>query len=299
MIENLILYGFIICVFLVIVLFLKSWFVVIRQTQKGLVERFGKYNRFLNAGFHLRIPFVEKVVIVNITEQLVDAQQQEIITKDNLNAKVDAQVYFKILPDEDSVKKSEYAVNDFWLQIVQLSKTTLRNIIGNLSLKEANSQRNKLNIALAEELKTQTIGWGVEVVRTELKEIQPPMDVQETMNKVVKAENEKIAALDFATARETEADGYKRSEIKKAEGLAKAIELKATAEAKAIQLVSDAAELHFKEKAQIQKKLDVLNNILQDNTKFVIPSNSDLLNVLGLDGKINKTIIPIKKKGID
>jgi regulator of protease activity HflC (stomatin/prohibitin superfamily) len=130
-----------------------------------------------------------------------------IITNDNLNAKVDAQVYLKVKADEENVKASQYNVTNYENQIVNLARTTLRNIIGTLTLKSANSERGKINDELRKTLKVETASWGIEILRTELKEIDPPRDVQETMNKVVKAENEKIAAVDFATATETQADG--------------------------------------------------------------------------------------------
>src|SRR4030043_1002876 len=176
---------------------------IIRPTHRGLIERLGKYNRYADAGFHWIIPVIERLFQVNTTEQMVDADPQEIITNDNLNARVDAQVYFKVKNDEESVKSSQYNVNDFELQIVNLARTTLRNIIGTLTLKSANSERDKINEELHKTLISETKSWGIDIVRTELKEIDPPKDVQETMNKVVKAENEKIAAIDFATATET------------------------------------------------------------------------------------------------
>ncbi|MBM3321423.1 MAG: SPFH/Band 7/PHB domain protein, partial [Candidatus Eisenbacteria bacterium] len=192
---------------------------IVRPTHRGLVERLGKYQRFARPGFNWVIPIIERMIRVNITEQMIDAQPQEIITNDNLNASVDAQVYFKVKADEESVKASQYNVNDYIYQIVNLARTTLRNIIGTLTLKSANSERDRINRELLTTLSQETRNWGMEIVRTELKEIDPPKDVQETMNKVVKAENEKIAALDFANAREREADGMKRAEIKKAEGV--------------------------------------------------------------------------------
>lgn len=187
---------------------------IVRPTHRGLVERFGKYRKFTNPGFHWIIPVIDRMIRVNITEQMVDAQPQEIITNDNLNARVNAQVYFKVKADEDSVKSSQYNVNKYEWQIVNLARTTLRNIIGTLTLKSANSERDKINGELLTTLSKETRNWGMEIVRTELKEIDPPKDVQETMNKVVKAENEKIAALDFANAVEREADGLKRSDQK-------------------------------------------------------------------------------------
>ncbi len=127
------------------------------------------------------------------------------------------------------------------LQIVQLSRTTLRNIIGTLTLKSADSERGKINTELLSTLDKETRGWGIEIIRTELKQIDPPSDVQETMNKVVKAENEKIAAIDSATAAETVADGN----------------------------------------AQLLRKLEALEASLGNNAKIVVPAGTELVNIIG------------------
>lgn len=264
---------------------------IIRPTRRGLIERLGKYIRFGSPGFNWIIPVIDRMVIVNVTEQMVDAQPQEIITNDNLNARVDAQVYFKVKNDENSVKASQYHVNNYERQIVNLARTTLRNIIGMMTLKSANSERDKINGELLSTLNKETENWGMDVVRTELKEIDPPQDVQETMNKVVKAENEKIAAVDYATAQETAADGEKRSEIKRAEGVKQAKMLEAEGQAEAIKLVNEAAEKYFIGNAQILRKLETVENSLQDNAKIVVPANTELVNVIGeLAG-----VLPLKK----
>jgi len=254
---------------------------IVRPTHRGLIERLGKYRCFATPGFHWIIPVIDRMIQVNITEQMVDAQPQEIITNDNLNARVDAQVYFKVKDDEASVKNSQYNVNSYKFQIVNLARTTLRNIIGTLTLKSANSERDKINSELLKTLSKETRNWGMEIVRTELKEIDPPKDVQETMNKVVKAENEKIAALDFANAVERQADGGKRAEIKKAEGIKQAKILAAEGEAEAIRLVNEAANTYFVGNAQLLRKLEALEKSLSQNAKIVIPSGSELINVIG------------------
>ena len=264
---------------------------IIRPTHRGLVERLGKYHRFANPGFNWIIPGIDKMISINITEQMVNAEPQEIITNDNLNARVDAQVYFKVKDDEASVKNSQYKVNNYEYQIVNLARTTLRNIIGTMTLKSANSERGKINDELHKTLEIETTTWGLEIVRTELKEIDPPKDVQETMNKVVKAENEKIAAIDFATAAETFADGERRAQIKKAEGFKQSKILAAEGEAEAIRMVNEAAEKYFVGNAQVLRKLEALEHSLENNTKIVVPSNSELINVIGeMAG-----ILPIKR----
>jgi len=268
---------------------------IVRPTQRGLIERLGKYHNFANPGFHWILPIIDKLFLINVTEQMVDAEPQEIITNDNLNASVDAQVYFRVKSDEESVKGSTYNVNNYKWQIVNLARTTLRNIIGTLTLKSANSERGKINAELYKTLHNETQTWGIEIVRTELKEIDPPKDVQETMNKVVKAENEKIAAIDSATAAETVADGVKRAKIKEAEGFKQSKILHAEGEAEAIKLVNEAADKYFVGNAQLLRKLEALEASLGNNAKIVIPAGTELVNIIGeMAG-----IIPLERKKKD
>jgi regulator of protease activity HflC (stomatin/prohibitin superfamily) len=271
----------IVSILVAILLLFFSGIRIIRPTHRGLIESFGKYKRFAEPGFHWIIPVVQRMYRINTTEQMVDAEPQEIITNDNLNARVDAQVYFRVKPDEESVKASQYNVNNYEYQIVNLARTTLRNIIGTMTLKSANSERSKINSELLQTLLEETASWGICVVRTELKEIDPPKDVQETMNKVVKAENEKISAVDFATATETMADGQKRAEIKKAEGIKQAEILKAEGEAQAIKLVNEAADKYFVGNAQLLRRIQAVEEALRNNAKIVLPQDGQLVNVIG------------------
>lgn len=278
-----------------VIIFLFFFFLIgiriVRPTHRGLVERLGKYNRFARAGFNWIFPIIDKLYRVNITEQMVDAEPQEIITNDNLNAMVDAQIYYRIKDDELSVKSSQYNVYDVNYQIVSLARTTLRNIIGTLTLKSANSERGKINEELLKVLTKETMSWGIDIVRAELKQIDPPKDVQDTMNKIVKAENEKIAAIDYATALETTADGEKRAAIKKSEGIRQAKILQAEGEAEAIRLVNEAANKYFVGNAQLLKQLETVQNSLEQNAKIIVPGNMELVNVIGdLAG-----IVPIKR----
>jgi len=282
--------GIVIAVIVLILFF--SGIRIVRPTHRGLVERLGKYKRFAHFGFNWIIPIIDRIFQINITEVMVDAQPQEIITNDNLNARVDAQVYFKVKEDEENVKNSQYNVYNYQWQIVNLARTTLRNIIGTLTLKSANSERGKINSELQKTLREETKSWGIDIVRTELKEIDPPKDVQETMNKVVKAENEKIAAIDFATATETMADGARRAEIKKAEGVRQARILEAEGEAQAIKLVNEAANQYFIGNAQLLRRLETVEKSLATNAKIVVPANTELINVIGeMAG-----VLPLPKK---
>ncbi len=278
-------------IFVVLVFFIGIK--IVRPTERGLIERLGKYYKFADPGFHWIIPVIDRIYIVNVTEQMVNADPQEIITNDNLNASVDAQVYFRVKNDEESVKGAIYNVNNYKWQIVNLARTTLRNIIGTLTLKSANSERGKINAELYNTLHNETKTWGIEIVRTELKEIDPPKDVQETMNKVVKAENEKIAAIDSATAAETVADGIKRAKIKEAEGYKQSKILHAEGDAEAIRLVNDAADKYFVGNAQLLRKLEAVEASLSKNAKIVVPSGTELINIIG---EMAGSIVPLERK---
>jgi regulator of protease activity HflC (stomatin/prohibitin superfamily) len=275
------MYYWIAAAIVVVLIVFLSGIRVVRPTSRGLVERLGKYRRFANPGFNWVAPGIDRLFKINVTEVMVNAQPQEIITSDKLNASVDAQVYFKVKSDEENVKNSQYAVNDYKYQIVNLARTTLRNIIGTMTLKSANSERGSINSELQKTLRNETGHWGIDIVRTELKEIDPPEDVQATMNKVVKAENEKVAAIDFATATETMADGARRAEIKKAEGIRQAKILEAEGEAQAIKLVNEAADKYFVGNAQLLRRLIAVEAALSSNAKIVVPSNTELVNVIG------------------
>jgi regulator of protease activity HflC (stomatin/prohibitin superfamily) len=287
-----VLLGIIVVIIVVLLVLVVTGIRIIRPTHRGLVERLGKYNRYCDPGFHIIIPFIERLFQVDVREVLVEAQPQTIITNDNLNAKVDAQVYLKVKATEEDVKASQYNVTNYENQIVNLARTTLRNIIGTLTLKSANSERGRINEELRTTLKTETASWGIEILRTELKEIDPPQDVQETMNKVVKAENEKIAAVDFATATETQADGQRRAEIKKAEGIRQAKILAAEGEAQAIKLVNEAAELYFIGNAQVLRKLETVEKAFWQNAKIIVPADGQLVNIIG--DLAGVTPVPVK-----
>jgi regulator of protease activity HflC (stomatin/prohibitin superfamily) len=276
---------------------------IVRPLEKAIIERLGKYKRVADQGFKWIIPIIDKMYRVNLTERMMDVLPQEVITEDNLNAKVDLVVYYKVKRDDESVKKSIYNVDRFETQIISLAQTTARNVIGTMNFKSVNSERNKINYELARTLDIESDAWGVQIVRVEMKEITPPPDVQETMNKVLKAENEKIAAKDFATAKETEADGIRRSDIKiaegrkqaailQAEGKADAIRKVAEADADRIQKVNTAIQEYFKNEAQVYKKLETVENALRDGTKYVIDPNTEITNVIA---ESMAGIIPIEK----
>lgn len=258
----------------VAVIFILVFIKIVRPDEKASIERLGKYNRFANDGFNLVIPLLERIVYQDITERMMDVESFEAITKERLNTKIDLVVYYQVKDDEQSVKKSLYRVKNFEAQIVRLAQTTARNIIGKMNFDALNSERDTINTKLVAVLKKQSDAWGVEVVRVETKEITPPADVQESMNKVLKAENEKKAAVDTATAKETEADGLKRANIKEAEGIAQGRKIVADANAYKIKVENESARKYFKKEAQKLKQLEVTQNSLANNSKIILGADN-------------------------
>ena len=274
---------------LLIIFVFTSGVRIVRPVENGIIEFLGKYTRTAGAGFNWIMPGLQKMFKVNITERRVDIDPQSIITKDKLNAEVDGVVYYRVT----NAQKAIYEVNNFELSVPSLAKTTLRAVIGKMTLTEANENRDKINENVETILDREVNKWGIQVIRVELQRIEPPEDVQMAMNQVVKAENEKIAALDLATAIETQADGERRAEIKKAEGIAAAIRLKAEADGDAIKIVNEAAERYFVGNAQLLKKLETVAEALRDNTKIIVPSDSDWVNVIS---DLAGATVPIVRK---
>ena len=262
-------------IFVVIVFFMGIK--IVRPVEVGIVEFLGRFTRTADGGFNWIVPVLYKMYRVNITERRVDIDPQSIITKDKLNAVVDGVVYYRV----NDAQKAIYNVNNYQASVPSLAKTTLRAVIGKMTLTEANENRDSINEEVEKILSKEVTKWGIYVVRVELQRIEPPPDVQDAMNQVVKAENEKIAALDLATAIETQADGERRAEIKKAEGIAAAIRLKADADGDAIKTVNEAAEQYFIGNAQLLKRLETVSEALRENTKIIVPADSDLVNVIG------------------
>ena len=274
---------------LLVVLIFARGIKILRPVEVGIVEFMGQYRKTASAGFNWIVPFLSKMYRINITERRVDIDPQSIITKDKLNAVVDGVVYYRV----EEAQKAIYNVNSFVTSVPSLAKTTLRAVIGKMTLTEANENRDQINLEVEKILSKEVSKWGIDVVRVELQRIEPPDDVQDAMNQVVKAENEKIAALDLATAIETKADGERRAEIKKAEGIAAAIRLKADADGDAIKTVNVAAEEYFVGNAQILKKLETVEAALKNNSKIIVPNDIDLVNVIS---DLAGTPIPISKK---
>lgn len=218
---------------IVVVIFLFIWALlglkIVRPYQRGAVERLGKYQRLVQPGLNFIIPFLERLIKVDMREQVVDVPPQEVITKDNATVTVDAIVYYEVT---DPVKVL-YNVANFRLATIKLAQTNLRNVIGDLTLDESLTSREKINAKLRDVLDEATDKWGAKVTRVELQRIEPPADVTEAMHRQMKAERDRRAIV-------LEAEGVRQAAILKAEGEKQAKILEAEGQAAAIERVANA-----------------------------------------------------------
>ena len=265
---------------------------VVAQYEKGMVLRLGRYRSTVDSGLTFLVPVIEDMVKVDMRERVINVEPQKVITKDNVSVIVDAVIYYRII---DPVKAT-FEVQNFGYAATTLAQTNLRNLIGDKSLDETLTARDTINSNLRNVLDEATNTWGVKVTRVEVQKIDPPADITESMSRQMTAERDKrvniLEAEGVKQEQILQAEGVKQSEILKAEGDAQARITRATAEARAIEMVSNAAESFFKERAEVSKKLDVLNTVLANQTKFIVPAGSDLVNVLGLD---DKGVVPVRK----
>ncbi len=283
-------------IFLVIfaIVTLLSSVKIITQGEKAVVLRLGKFKSVADPGLNIILPYIESMIKVDVRERVINVEPQKVITKDNVTVIVDAMIYYKVV---DPVK-AEFEVEDFNYAATILAQTNLRNLVGDKTLDETLVARDAINTHLREVLDEVTNNWGVKVTRVEVQKIDPPAEITEAMSLQMKAEREKRASIltseGIRQSQILEAEGRKEGEILRAEGDAQAKILRANAEAKGIQIVAEAANKHFDEKAQIWRKLEVTTAVLQNNTKYVIPSSSDIVNVLNLDGK--NEMVPMRNK---
>ena len=264
-----------------ILITLAKSIIIIRQAEKGIVERFGRYKETLDPGLRFLVPFADSLrARIDMRETVLDIEPQAVITKDNVGVTVDAVVYYYVT----DAKAVRYEVANFYVAMSKLAQTNLRNLVGDMSLDETLASRERINSSLRTTLDEATDKWGVKVTRVEVKEILPPKDITEAMSKQMKAEREKRATiLDAEAYRQKqilEAEGDKQNAILVAEGDKQSAILRAEGEAKAIENVSTAASEYFVGNAQLLKQLEVTQASLQNNTKLVISDQSRLINVL-------------------
>ena len=280
---------FILIVIVLIILGIKS-VKILRPYEKGVIERLGKYNRTAESGVVILLPFIEKMVKVDLREQVVDVPPQEVITKDNTVVVVDCVIFYEVV----DAFNATYNVVNFYQAITKLAQTNLRNIIGDLELDETLTSREMINAELREVLDVATDKWGSKVVRVEIQKIEPPHDIVEAMSKQMKAERMKRASI-------LEAEGYKQSEIKKSEGDKQATILEAEGNAESIKKMAEAdkqaAILRAEgEAAAIEKVYAAIHNGNPDDGLIAVKYLESLEKIA--DGKATKVFLPLESSGV-
>ena len=273
--------------------------VVVPQQKAYVVEYLGKYRKTIQAGFHILIPFVEKISYRhNLKEHAVDIAEQICITRDNVQVGVDGVLYLKVL----DAQRASYGIGDFVFAISQLAQTTLRSEIGKIDLDRTFEERGAINVAVVMELDKASDPWGVKVLRYEIKNINPPQDVLSAMEKQMRAEREKRAVILTSEgerdAKINEAEGGKQQVIKEseaarqqkineAEGEAEAILTVATATAEGLRRVADALQTTGGDRAMqlriAEQYIEEFGRLAKAGNTFVVPSNlSDIASMIAL-----------------
>lgn len=234
---------------------------IVRPWQRGVIEQLGKYKTTTDAGLHLIVPFVQTMNLVDMREQVVDVPPQEVITADNVVVSVDAVVYY----EPTDPQRLLYNVANFIIAITKLAQTNMRNVIGDLSLDEALTSRDKLNLDLRQILDDATDKWGVRVVRVEIQRIDPPVDVMNAMHEQMKAERNRRAQVTsadgFREAAIMKAEGEKQAAILSAEGVKQSQVLQAQGQAEAVQTLADAER--YRAQVTAQGEADAIRSIYQ------------------------------------
>lgn len=271
-------------VFIVLlVLFISSFVKIVPQSEAFVIERLGAYNRTLDVGLHILVPFIERVANrVSLKEQVMDFDPQPVITKDNVTMQIDTVVYFKVFDP----KLFTYGVVNPINAVDSLTSTTLRNIIGDLNLDDTLTSRDTINAQMKSIIDEATDAWGIKVNRVEVKNIIPPRDIQEAMEKQMRAERQKREAILVAEGekqssilraegeKETmilRASAEKESAIAKAEGQAQAVRLLNEARAASIKMINDANPSQPYVELEGFKALEKLAD--GRSTKIIVPSN--------------------------
>ncbi len=234
-------FAFLILLVVIFAVVLSRSIRIVPQASAGIVERLGRYHRTLGAGLVIIIPFIDRIrPLIDLRERVVSFPPQPVITEDNLVVSIDTVIYFQVTDPKSAI----YEIENFIQGIEQLTVTTLRNVVGGLDLESALTSRDSINTALRMVLDEATGKWGVKVNRVEIKAIDPPPSVQESMEKQMRAERDKRAAILTAEGEKQSqiltAEGARQGEILRAEGDAQAAILRAEGEAEAIKKVFGA-----------------------------------------------------------
>ncbi len=263
---------------------------IVRPYEKGLVERLGKFQRVLDPGLNLILPFFDTVQKVDMREVVIDVPAQLVITRDNVGVEVDAIIYIQVTDPF----RSKYEIYNYVYASTKLAQTNLRNVIGEMDLDSCLSSRDKVNTQLRDVLDAATDKWGVKVNRVEMQRIDPPADITDAMSRQMKAERDKRATiLDAEAVRQadiTKAEGSKMAQILEAEGAAEAVKRKADAEKyRQIQVAEGEAKA-------ILNVFGAIHDGRPDE-KLITLKYLEMLPRLA-EGEANKVFLPYEASGI-
>ena len=296
--------AILVVVFLIIIVLAKTA-VIVPQQNAFVVERLGKYSKTLNAGFHILIPFLERIAYKHtLKEQATDIDEQVCITNDNVQVGVDGVLYMQVLDPG----RASYGIGNYMFAISQLAQTTLRSEIGKIALDRTFEERGTINQNVVAELDKASDPWGVKVLRYEIKNINPPHDVLSAMEKQMRAEREKRAVILTSEgerdAKINQAEGDKQSVIKQSEAVKTEKINEAQGEAEAIMAVATATAQGLREVAAAvvgqggpdamqlriaEQYIEQFGNLAKAGNTFVVPSNlADLTSMMALATDIAK-----------
>ncbi len=243
---------------------------IIRQYERGIVEFLGKYNRFVEPGFHLQWPLLNVTRVRDVREHTMDIEPQAVITKDNVEIQVDGLIWVRPGLDAENIKKTFYNIDDWTLAVIELAKTNLRQEFGQLTLDDSLTARERISSNLQTVLDQMVADWGLKVCKVEIRLIDPPEDIKKAMHKQKTAEQERRAMKLLATGKFEAAEQEKLAAIQIAEGRREAEIRVAEGKARAIQLVNEAAERYFVGNAKDLKRLEVTEASLKNNAKIIV-----------------------------
>ena len=279
------------------IIFLRNLIIVVPQQEARVIERLGKYSKILNAGFYILLPFVDRVAYRHtLKEQSIDIPEQLCITRDNVQVGVDGVLYMQVLDAE----RASYGIADYDMAITQLAQTTLRSEVGKIDLDKTFEERGAINFAVVSELDKASDPWGVKVLRYEIRNINPPRDVLEAMEKQMRAEREKRAAiLNSEGMRDSninqaegekqkvikESEAKKQQQINEAEGEAQAILTVANATAEGVRAIAGAIKSDGGDEAVqlrvAEQYIETFGNLAKSGNSLIIPSNlSDVSSII-------------------
>ena len=272
---------------------IRAFIYTIKPFERGIQETVGKYSAFLMPGLGFQFPILQVVRVRDVREHTMDIPPQPVITKDNVEIRVDGVMWVRPASDEESIKRTFYNIDNWKRAVIQLAMTNLRQEFGDLTLDESLVARERIANNLQSALNKFADDWGLKVSKVEIMLIDPPEDIKRAMHKQKSAEQERRSMRLLATGEFEAAEQSKLATIQRAEGEREAAIQVAQGKAEAIRLVNEAAQKYFQGNALVLKQLEMTENALRDNAKIVITEHG--VSPTLLLGNLPVTVSPERK----